>query len=314
MGKAAEFIESFLAHYASEYYDPAKAREYYLRTRELKGRRSGSDLKTDSKKQAWAYAKNKITEERKELLKETGNEFRADIQLLRDTAMARRKELSNKLSLLLKKATEIRQHDAGVISEKQKKEMEKISEQLERQLERVTKTAQKQSEKLTEQQEKERKRISDEASRKIAALPPVPKGLSDERRAELAAERSEQIAKIRGDATKDRKSLSDAVRTQRKAISEQADGVRESLRNEADTQREAISKQTSAQRENLSKWSTADKAKHRERTTKEREAVGAELKAVVDRGRAGYEQAKERIKAQYEQKLDTEYEAIRANV
>lgn len=32
----AEPIEDYLAHYASKYYDPVKAHEYYLRTRELK--------------------------------------------------------------------------------------------------------------------------------------------------------------------------------------------------------------------------------------------------------------------------------------
>ena len=32
----------YLAHYASPYYDPAKAHEYYMRTRELKGRRKAS--------------------------------------------------------------------------------------------------------------------------------------------------------------------------------------------------------------------------------------------------------------------------------
>ena len=31
-----------LLHYASEYYDPVKAHEYYKRTRELKGRRLSS--------------------------------------------------------------------------------------------------------------------------------------------------------------------------------------------------------------------------------------------------------------------------------
>lgn len=37
---AEEFIEDFLAHRAE--YDPIKAREYYLRTRELKGREKGN--------------------------------------------------------------------------------------------------------------------------------------------------------------------------------------------------------------------------------------------------------------------------------
>ncbi len=37
---ADDFIEEFLSHRAE--YDPVKAREYYLRTRELKGRKPGS--------------------------------------------------------------------------------------------------------------------------------------------------------------------------------------------------------------------------------------------------------------------------------
>lgn len=31
------WVEDFIMHYASEYYDPVKAREYYLKNRELKG-------------------------------------------------------------------------------------------------------------------------------------------------------------------------------------------------------------------------------------------------------------------------------------
>ena len=31
-------IDELLQHYASPYYDPVKAHEYYMRTRELKGR------------------------------------------------------------------------------------------------------------------------------------------------------------------------------------------------------------------------------------------------------------------------------------
>ena len=30
-------IDELLQHYASPYYDPVKAHEYYMRTRELKG-------------------------------------------------------------------------------------------------------------------------------------------------------------------------------------------------------------------------------------------------------------------------------------
>ena len=47
-----------LRHYASPYYDPQKAHEYYMRTRELKGR-STTSLNDEGKK-IWSYTKNNI--------------------------------------------------------------------------------------------------------------------------------------------------------------------------------------------------------------------------------------------------------------
>lgn len=44
-----------LRHYASPYYDPEKAHEYYMRTRELKGR-STTSLNDEGKK-IWSYTK-----------------------------------------------------------------------------------------------------------------------------------------------------------------------------------------------------------------------------------------------------------------
>ena len=45
-----------LVHYASKYYDPQKAHEYYMRTRELNGR-STSTLTDDGKKNLGVYKK-----------------------------------------------------------------------------------------------------------------------------------------------------------------------------------------------------------------------------------------------------------------
>ena len=55
--------EDHLMHYASKYYDPVKAHEYYLRNRELKGRRSSSKLNETGKEQ-WSYAKEQIKTEK----------------------------------------------------------------------------------------------------------------------------------------------------------------------------------------------------------------------------------------------------------
>lgn len=57
-----ELKVAVLRHYASPYYDPEKAHEYYMRTRELKGR-STTSLNDEGKK-IWSYTKNNIKSEK----------------------------------------------------------------------------------------------------------------------------------------------------------------------------------------------------------------------------------------------------------
>lgn len=54
---------NYLVHYASEYYDPAKAHEYYMKNRKLKGR-STSSLSDDGK-DIWETTKSNIDNEKK---------------------------------------------------------------------------------------------------------------------------------------------------------------------------------------------------------------------------------------------------------
>ncbi len=56
-------------HYASKYYDPQKAHEYYERTKKLKGRQTnGRSLNAEGLK-AKAYVSKQISEERESVLK-----------------------------------------------------------------------------------------------------------------------------------------------------------------------------------------------------------------------------------------------------
>ena len=55
----------FLAHYASKYYDPVKAHEYYMRTRELKGRQRSTAALNEEGKKVWAYTKEQIDGQKK---------------------------------------------------------------------------------------------------------------------------------------------------------------------------------------------------------------------------------------------------------
>lgn len=57
-----------IAHYASPYYDPVKAHEYYERTKKLKGRKTGTSL-NDAGKEAKTYVRTQINSKRDQDLK-----------------------------------------------------------------------------------------------------------------------------------------------------------------------------------------------------------------------------------------------------
>lgn len=63
-----------ILHYASPYYDPVKAHEYYIKHRELKGRNSTAGL-NDEGKAAASYVKEQLTTERKANKEDTINQI-----------------------------------------------------------------------------------------------------------------------------------------------------------------------------------------------------------------------------------------------
>ena len=63
-GEGEDEEDQEITHYASKYYDPVKAHEYYMRTRQLKGRTSIANL-NDRGKEAAKYVKERISTERK---------------------------------------------------------------------------------------------------------------------------------------------------------------------------------------------------------------------------------------------------------
>lgn len=71
--------------YASEYYDPAKAHEYYLKHRQLKGNSSRKSTKglNEAGKIAAKEVKERIMEERKAALKQVTEATKAKIQSMR---------------------------------------------------------------------------------------------------------------------------------------------------------------------------------------------------------------------------------------
>lgn len=101
MDKTTEFINSIfeLEHAAApRIYDPVKAHEYYMRTRELKGRsRSSAALKTKQQKEGWSYVKATVAENKKKEAQTLSFFNKLVMKKLRDDVVAKRKELSDKI-------------------------------------------------------------------------------------------------------------------------------------------------------------------------------------------------------------------------
>jgi hypothetical protein len=95
-------VEDFIAHYASEFYDPAKAHEYYERNKELKGRKSTKGM-SDVQKEALSYTKSKIGAAKKADLAKAQANQKAKLEAIRKTAEASRARIAAKLKGLLDK-------------------------------------------------------------------------------------------------------------------------------------------------------------------------------------------------------------------
>ena len=72
-----------ILHYASPYYDPVKAHEYYIKHRELKGRDSTAGL-NDEGKAAASYVKEQLTTEHKSKVEANKEDTTNQIDKLRE--------------------------------------------------------------------------------------------------------------------------------------------------------------------------------------------------------------------------------------
>ena len=78
----SDLPKNTIAHYASKYYDPVKAHEYYMRTRKLKGRNSTSGL-NEKGREAARYIRQKLSEERKSTVDASKASTKSKIESIR---------------------------------------------------------------------------------------------------------------------------------------------------------------------------------------------------------------------------------------
>lgn len=85
-------FDDWLAHYASPYYDPVKAHEYYMEHRKLVGRKSTAGLNDEGKEIA-AYIKKNINEERK-------NKVEANKKAMNDSIASSKAQMTSRVQSL----------------------------------------------------------------------------------------------------------------------------------------------------------------------------------------------------------------------
>lgn len=106
-----------LKHYASPYYDPVKAHEYYMKNRELKKRKSVAKL-NDKGREAANYVKDRLTNERK-----------ARVQSHKDYTNSTIESLKNGKNSAIESNNDEKKKKIESLSEKKKSDISEYSEQ-----------------------------------------------------------------------------------------------------------------------------------------------------------------------------------------
>lgn len=216
-----------LRHYASKYYDPVKAHEYYMRNRELKGRRSTSKLSDEGKK-VWQYTKQQITEEKKSKVEAEKEAKDQKTEELREKASATRERITAKLKELNEKLSKKANADKESIEKKRESDLENIRKKAVEDVDKLEKNLTSAIEKLMAEE--------------------IPKSLSKEERAKRIAERNEKIAKLLSDASAEKNKLGEQLVKDEESAKTDAASSKEKVSADTKNQKEANSKSAAAER------------------------------------------------------------------
>lgn len=219
-----EFINNYLSHeYSSKYYDPVKAHEYYMRTRELKGREKGSTKGlTKRKRETLAVSKYNINANKKSELSKISTNRKNASDMLRSSANTKRQEISNQLEETLLNISASSVNKKKQILDSRKQRLEDL------------KTKEKQ---------------------KIYAIPAIPKNVSAARYKILAAERAEKIASIKGESASERDKIISDTSSELGANTLETKWYKATARNDASEKKKQVLSSVKSSIENArSEW------------------------------------------------------------
>lgn len=264
-----------LRHYASPYYDPVKAHEYYMRNRQLKGRRSLTTLSDEGKK-VWSYTKNSIKDEKNKKIKDAVAKRNAEIKKLRAKASVVQKDISKKLKHL----NDILRNEGA----DSKKNIEKIKKS---KFDEISKESSTKREQIDNATKKAIKSLLDEE---------IPEGLSKSEKAELIAERKEKIAELRNKAKSDKIS-----------VRNDAGKRKNDIKNEASKDKSLISDKI----KKTSMNNRLDVKKKKEQASLELKTAITAAKKAYDSAKKNINDSYEKIYQKEYDKIQSEYKKVK---
>ena len=310
---ASEFINYLLHAYASKYYDPVKAHEYYERTKELKGRRSGAGLNANQKK-AFDYSKSEIQKAKTADTEKARAEREAMVEAIREIAQERRAEIAQKLRNIIEQLSQSREAVADEINENKRTKINAINTQLKTDLEKISDKQSKDLSTVAERKKEALAQLREKTQKELDAVPPIPKGVSRAKAAELAEERSAKLDVIRGDYTKKRQEVVDSFDDESDSIRQEAQNEKDKVRDRASEDKEFVNNQAAESRSAVSTETANQKNLQRGISKSEREELTTQVKAAVNEARNQYETLKQELISKYADETDSEYEVIKRTV
>lgn len=211
--------QDILMHYASPYYDPVKAHEYYEQHKHLKGRPTGS--LTDEGKQVWKATKINIDQAKKRENDEARLVKLSSVQQFQNKAKEQRAMVQSKLTYLL-----------NAINAKYKTDTEALTETQKRQIEVNNRMKKQKSEDL-----------KNKKAREIEALKEDTSNMDADEREEYYENRKQKMSKISNKYTKENEQNISST-------SNKNNKVREEIRNKKSALSEQKKKDTTKNREN----------------------------------------------------------------
>lgn len=225
--KAAEsFVENFLAHYSSEFYDPVKAHEYYLKNRDLKGGGAPSGVKETpaqrkqraataaNQREALTYANKQIGAKRQTDLNGAQAAQKARAEAVRKNVEQRTAQIKQKLEAALAKlqADSVKSAKPVKLNEIPPNASPKVRAFLEAQNAKIKGEAAKEAananQKLSKASAAARKAASDETHK----LGNEMRGAINKARADYAKARQQITTKYKTAAVTERKNIQAQVR------------------------------------------------------------------------------------------------------